>query len=72
MNLDTQWLEEQIKLRNEQRENLPSRALEEAQESTGERHPMETNVAVATGEELVEEPETREDTDVEEDKEEEE
>ena len=31
MNLDPQWLEEQIKLRNEQQENLPFRALEEAQ-----------------------------------------
>ena len=36
MNLDTQWLEEQIKLRKEQPENLPSRALEEMQESTGQ------------------------------------
>ena len=36
MNLDTQWLEEQIKLRKAQPENLPSRALEEAQESMGE------------------------------------
>ena len=72
MNLDTQWLEEQIKLRKAQAENLPSRVLEEAQESMGEQHPAETNVAVATGGELVEEPETREDTDVEEDEEEEE
>ena len=71
LNLDTQWLEEQIKLRKEQPENLPSRALEEAQESMGERHPTETNVAVATGGELVEEPEMREDTDVEEEQEEE-
>ena len=38
----------------------------------GEQHPVETNVAVATGGELVEEPETREETDVEEDEEEEE
>ena len=35
MNLDTQWLE-QIKLRNEQSKNLPSRALEETQETMGE------------------------------------
>ena len=36
MNLDTQWLEEQIKLRKAQAENLPSRVLEETQESMGE------------------------------------
>ena len=69
--MDTQWLEEQIKLRKKQPENLPSRALEEVQESMGERHPTETNVAVATAGELVVEPEMREDTDVEEEQEEE-
>ena len=70
MHLDPQWLEEQIKLRNKWQENLPFRELEEVQEPTRERNPTETNVAVATSGELVEEPETREDTDEEEEEQE--
>ena len=72
MNLDPQWLEEQIKLRDKPQEDSPLRTSEETQELQREPSPTETNVAVATSGELMQEPETREDTDVEEDDEEEE
>ena len=68
MNLrKAQWLEEQINLQKEQ--GIGGRA----QESMGERHPAWRPMwLLLLGGELVEEPETREDIDVEEDKEEEE
>ena len=69
MSLDPQWLQEQIRLRNEQQEGLPLRVFEEVPESLRrmrKRVREETNVAVATSEELVEEPEEERDEDLEE------
>ena len=72
MNLDTQWLEEQIRLWNERQENLPLRVFEEVPQTLQrmQRHIREeTNVAVATSKELVEEPEREEEMDIEEEEE---
>ena len=75
MNLDPEWLQEQIRLRNERQDNLPLRVFEEvpaALRMMRERIGAETNVAVTTDEELVEEPAIREDRDVEDEEEEQE
>ena len=75
MNLDPEWLQEQIRLRNERQDNLPLRVFEEVPATLRrmrEHIRAETNVAVTTEEELVEEPEIREATDVEEEEEEQE
>ena len=63
MNLDPVWLQEQIRLRNERQENLPLRVFEgvpPALRRMRECLRAETNVAVSTEEELMEEPEIRE------------
>ena len=63
MNLDPVWLQEQIRLRNERQENLPLRVFEGvplALRRMRERLRAETNIAVSTEEELIEEPEIRE------------
>ena len=75
MNLDPEWLQEQIRLRNEQQDNLPLRVFEEvpvALRRIREHIGAETNVAVTTDEELVKEPAIGEDTYIEDEEEEQE
>ena len=71
MNLHPQWFQEQIRLWNEQKEGLPLRVFEEVLECLRrmrKRVREETDVAVATSEELVVEPEEEEDEDLKESK----